>query len=32
MIKNKEKVYFTPEPMRVGTHHTLTYENGFFTP
>jgi hypothetical protein len=27
-----EKVYFTPEPTRVGTHHTLTYENRFFNP
>jgi hypothetical protein len=27
-----EKVYFTPQPMMVGTHHPPTYENGFFTP
>jgi hypothetical protein len=27
-----EKVYFTPQPMGVGTHHLTTYENGFFTP
>jgi hypothetical protein len=27
-----EKVYFTPQPMRVRTHHPPTYENGFFTP
>jgi hypothetical protein len=24
-----EKVYFTPKPMGVGTHHPPTYENGF---
>jgi hypothetical protein len=28
----KEKVYFTHQPMRVGTHHSRTYDNGFFTP
>jgi hypothetical protein len=27
-----EKVYFTPQPMGVGTHHPPTYENEFFTP
>jgi hypothetical protein len=27
-----EKVYFTPQPMVVRTHHPPTYENGFFTP
>jgi hypothetical protein len=25
-----EKVYFTPNLLRVGTHHPPTYENGFF--
>jgi hypothetical protein len=27
-----EKVYFTPQPMMVGTHRPPTYENGFFYP
>jgi hypothetical protein len=27
-----EKVYFTPNLLRVGTHHPPTYENGFFLP
>jgi hypothetical protein len=27
-----EKVYFTPRPMKGGTHHPSTYENGFFSP
>jgi hypothetical protein len=27
-----EKVYLTPKPMRVRTHHPPTYENRFFAP
>jgi hypothetical protein len=27
-----EKVYFTPQTIRGGTHHPPTYENGSFTP
>jgi hypothetical protein len=30
--QRKEKVYFTPQSMGVGTHHPPTYENGFFYP
>jgi hypothetical protein len=27
-----EKVYFTPQPMGVGTHHSTTYEMDFLRP
>jgi ribonuclease HI len=32
ITSKKGKSLIHPQPMRVGTHHPLTYENGFFTP
>jgi hypothetical protein len=32
ILYKKEKVYFTPQPIGVGTHHPQPMKMDFFTP
>jgi len=32
VICRKEKVYITPQTIRVGTHHPPNYKTGYLTP